>query len=565
MSADNLAMPLIRGSSRLAAGSTPRRIIHTMRLLLVLVVLVVAGSGPVRTPTAYATEQSPAASYRLDATVDLDAGRVDTSEVVRYRNVVGVPLQSIVFRVVPNVVGTFSLRTATVDGQDISGNLDGSVLEFPLTSPLASGATTEISLSFSIAPPHTPGRLAVAPRGMALGNWFPIVAVYHGDWDRRQYVDTGDAFYTEVADYDLTVTTTTPAEVVATGKRADADGQRVHYVATNVRDLAVAISPDYVVRTATAGATTIVAAGTSRERSGVYLDRAAEFVRWLGDKLGPYPYPTLVVADIDLPPSYGGMEYPSLVMLAGRVPVPSPVEGSFFDALLLHEIAHQWFYSVVGNDEIDDPWLDEAFATYMIYAYYRDVRPDLAPGAYQAWIAGGGNGNVGASINDFPSDGPYINVVYRRGAQFLEGLQKQLGDAAFWALLRDHVATNHDRIATPRAFLDRAQAASTTSLNPQIAHYFAYRAFQPASPRQRHVDAPDSPWSSSVHLSVGSEFPIGRVEVWLDDRLLADGAATDLTLDLSDVEPGEYVLLVQATDPDGVLFERSRRVEVTVP
>ena len=63
MSADNLAMPLIRGSSRLAAGSTPRRIIHTMRLLLVLVVLVVAGSGPVRTPTAYATEQSPAASY----------------------------------------------------------------------------------------------------------------------------------------------------------------------------------------------------------------------------------------------------------------------------------------------------------------------------------------------------------------------------------------------------------------------------------------------------------------------------------------------------------------------
>ena len=36
--------------------------------------------------------------------------------------------------------------------------------------------------------------------------------------------------------------------------------------------------------------------------------------------------------------------------------------------LLLHEIVHQWFYSLVGNDQIDDPWLDEAFATYLIYA-----------------------------------------------------------------------------------------------------------------------------------------------------------------------------------------------------
>ena len=63
----------------------------------------------------------PVASYRLDATVDFDAGRVTSSERLRYRNVVGVPLASLVFRVVPNVVGSFELRRATVDGQEVAG------------------------------------------------------------------------------------------------------------------------------------------------------------------------------------------------------------------------------------------------------------------------------------------------------------------------------------------------------------------------------------------------------------------------------------------------------------
>ena len=536
----------------------------TVRLWRLLLISLLLGTtiGSRAVSSALALEQPPASSYRLDATADLEVGRVDVGEVVRYRNVVGVPLQSLVFRVVPNVVGTFALARATVDGQEVDARLDGSVLELPLTAPLAQAATAEIGLNFSIRPPRTPGRLAVSGKVMALGNWFPIVAVYRDDWDRRQYVDTGDAFFTEVSDFDLTLTTTTPAAVVATGQRTDADGQRVHFVASGVRDLAVAISPAYVVRSATAGGSTVLAATASRDRSQLYLDRAGEFVRWLGDKLGPYPYPTLTVADVDLPASYGGMEYPSLVMIAGRVNVPSPMEGSFLDALILHEIAHQWFYSLVGNDEIDDPWLDEAIATYMIYAYYRDVRPDLAPGVYRDWIAGSYQGDVNASITEFDSDGPYINVVYRRGGQFLESLYKQLGDGAFWTLLREHVSAHRNRIATPRAFLDRAQAASAAPLNPLISQYFSYSAFQSPTPRSWHVEAPEGPWSGGVHLFVGAEFPVSRVQVWLDDRKLADGSANDLTLDMTDVEAGEYVLLVRVWDQDSVLFERDRRIDV---
>ena len=81
------------------------------------------------------------------------------------------------------------------------------------------------------------------------------------------------------------------------------------------------------------------------------------------------------MSEMDLPASYGGMEYPGFVMLS-PVGLEARIIGSSLDRLMLHEIAHQWFYSLVGNDEIDDPWLDEALAWYVIYAYYQEVRPD---------------------------------------------------------------------------------------------------------------------------------------------------------------------------------------------
>jgi hypothetical protein len=169
---------------------------------------------------------------------------------------------------------------------------------------------------------------------------------------------------------------------------------------------------------------------------------------------------------------------------------------------------------------------------------------------------------VDTGVYDYPSDGPYFGVVYRRGARFLERLQDTLGDSVFWALMHEHVDTYRDRIASSRAFLDRAQSLTTTPLGPLISEYFDYGAFSATAPRTWTLDAPPSPWTGSAALTVGAGFPITRVQVWLDQRLLADGGATALTLDLAGVEAGSYVLMVRVWDADGVLYERGRRIEV---
>ena len=535
-------------------------------LLALIAALMVVTSGGAPTATArpqQAATPAPVASYRLDASVNLSDGRAVVSQAVQFRNVVGVPLESLVFRIPASVDGSFALTTASVEGAPVAARLAGSVLELPLSRLLPHGGTVLAELQFSLTISQTPGRLAKSARGITLGYWFPLLAVHRGEWDRRPFVDVGDATFSEVADFDLTVTTSGPAQVVATGRRLEQDGTRSRFVAASVRDVAVAISPEYTVRRVQVGTSTLEVAAFGEDRANYYLTRGAEFLRWANQKFGPYPYPVLVIADTDLPSSYGGLEYPGLIFLARGIGLPAQPAGGSLDTLYLHEILHQWFYSLVGNDQIADPWLDEAFVTYLAYAYYREVQPALAAGVYERTIAGSASGPVDGSVYDFPSDPPYFGVVYRRGARFLEALHGRLGDGPFWQLLREHVDTYRDRIASPRAFLDRAQAASPTPLGPLIREYLGYGAFQGETTAIWSLEAPDGVWTGSAALFVGAEFPVTRVQVWLDSRRLADGPANALTLDLTDVDPGAYVLLVRVWDHQDAVYERARRVEVT--
>ena len=537
------------------------------RLLLLGAILLTFLGAPLVPPAragfaaAPATATPSAASYTVEATLDVGAARLGARQVVRTRNDVGVPLETVVFRAVPATVAGFTLESAAVDGQSRPARLEGSILEVPLAAPLAPGGSAEVELRFAIRLPREPGRLSATGRAVALGNWVPLLTVHRGDWDRRQYVDVGDAFFSEVADYDVTLATSRPLVIAATGQLVERDGNRWRFQASGVRDFALTAA-SYAVQQVDAGPTPVLGYALSGAKAALYAERGARFVRWFGDRYGAYPYPALAIAEVDLPASYGGMEFPGLIMLAGRLGAGGAPIGGDLDVLIGHEIAHQWFYSWVGNDQIADPWLDEAFATYLPILYYGDQRPDLYQTILDRGIAGAGAGGVDRSVYDFASDSAYYTSVYRAGARFLHELRGQLGDAAFTELVRAHVATFRDRVATPRAFLDLAQSGSRADLNPLFARYFSYGAFQyPASPSWT-LEVPAIPWRGSVALFVGADFPVTRVELWLDGRPLARGPENAVTVDLTGVPPGEYVLLARVWNHDGAIFERARRVEV---
>jgi hypothetical protein len=159
--------------------------------------------------------------------------------------------------------------------------------------------------------------------------------------------------------------------------------------------------------------------------------RARSALEALANLYGPYPWPSLHLAvgpDLDRT----GIEYPTLIFLGA--------DG--IARVTTHEVAHQWFYSLVGNDQARDPVLDEGLATYAqaeldrIWPYL-DRLPD-PPGLRPL------TGRPMSFWEGRPPD-QYELVVYADGARMLHALGHP---AAVTCALRRYVAENAYGIAT---------------------------------------------------------------------------------------------------------------------
>ena len=122
----------------------------------------------------------------------------------------------------------------------------------------------------------------------------------------------------------------------------------------------------------------------------IALDAAAKGIGIFGKRFGPYPYSEFDVAAT--PMLALGIEYPGAVGISQRIYEPDYKPGSgpasaVVEGTVAHELAHQWFYNLVGNDQVDQPWLDEALAQYSVWLYFVDR---YGPAAGEPWKANWG-------------------------------------------------------------------------------------------------------------------------------------------------------------------------------
>ena len=132
-----------------------------------------------------------------------------------------------------------------------------------------------------------------------------------------------------------------------------------------------------------------------RAAGGALLDTVAAAIRWYQTRIGAYPYPVFTVGEMALPREAQwnyDQEYPMMYLIPTQQAGQAPVPGAWSWYTPLHEVAHAWFYAAVGNNQIIDPWLDEALANYMAAEYVRAGRPDLYPAAFAAFSGPGGAG-----------------------------------------------------------------------------------------------------------------------------------------------------------------------------
>jgi hypothetical protein len=241
--------------------------------------------------------------------------------------------------------------------------------------------------------------------------------------------------------------------------------------------------------------------------------------------------------------------------------------GSAYDSLIAHEIAHQWFYSLVGNDQIEAAWIDEGLATYAPALYYQDVAPSVGRSQVQQIEASSPRNGIDVSLYGFSGDSPYFTAVYRPGARLMHEIRGAMGAESFDEAVREIVRVHSHRIVTPRAFLDALQRRTSANLNPIISRYVSYGAFTYATPRQWAATLPSAVLSTTAEIVIDSTFPMSQAEIWLDGQRLAAqdlGGARGARLDL-DVRrsaPGEHVLQTRIWDDAGAQFEHDTRVTV---
>jgi len=146
-----------------------------------------------------------------------------------------------------------------------------------------------------------------------------------------------------------------------------------------------------------------------------------------------------------VPDIRGGIEYPGFVFLGDNQLSNDPTPS--------HEVAHEWFYGLVGDDQARDPWLDESFATY-VEALDRGTGSTYR----KITIPADGKGRLGAPMTywaDHPDS--YFRSVYIQGAAALLRARDAVGHRRFDRAIRCYVRREARRISTPGA-LRRALA-----------------------------------------------------------------------------------------------------------
>ncbi len=339
--------------------------------------------------------------------------------------------------------------TNVTGGTPAALSVNCTALKITLPSPLAQNQSATIGFDLSIVVPSGADRFGHDGAFSMIGNALPVLAVRDGaGWHLDPYTNNGESFYTVISDFDVTLVHPSTLQTPATGTSTETTSgstTTTHAVANKVRDFAWAAGP-FAKITTTSGKGVRVnvysVSGISTSSANSMLTLAADSVDVHAGRFGDYPYGELdVVLDNNF--WFGGMEYPGFVLdLVSNVALP-------------HEIAHQWFYGIVGDDEYTSPWLDESFTDYATDLY----RGVTGSGCGITWQSTAEKLTNSMAYWDAHSS-RYSTVVYNYGKCTLHDLRRLIGDTAMANLLKSYAQSHWYGVSTTAEFKAAAQAAA---------------------------------------------------------------------------------------------------------
>lgn len=381
------------------------------------------------------------------------------------------PLRDLYFRLYPNLRqfgGNMQIGGTRVNGMTVNFGYEAesTAVHLALPTPLQPGSTARAWLSFSgEAPQRGPGYYTIFGASedvLSLTNFYPILAGHRGEsWALDIADPQGDVGFHDAALYRVEVTLPPGQVIAATGvavtQTLTADGLlTMRYVQGPAREFTLVLSPRFQVAEANALGTRVRSYYLPEDalagRSALYNAVAA--LEIYSDRFGPYPYSEMAV--VEAPLTFHGMEFPGMSLIGSQV---YNQHLGDLETLVVHEAAHQWWYNQVGNDQTQNPWIDEGLAEFTMYFYYLDrygepaatgLRRSRWEAPVQGVAARGADAPIGRPVDAY--QGNYETIIYGKGALFFATLRDELGEKAFQKLMQTYLERYRWRIATPADF-----------------------------------------------------------------------------------------------------------------
>ncbi len=313
--------------------------------------------------------------YTLNATLNDEDDTLTVSGEVSYYNVVE-DLDEIYLQIYPNAVNpttnssNVQFEYLTIDNKEMDISFlgdDSTYMHFDLTDEVPLNERVSIEFKYTFHYWDIDRIIEIDDNYYVTMFFYPFVPVYDEDgWNVEPYSFLGESYFNTVGDYYVTVNVPEDYLVATSGGliRSNTNNNRTisQYEVKDARDFSFSASTEYNLyeREINSRQYKIY---SMEPLSNLLVDEYFGYLETtfnvMEEGVGPYYYDHFT---LELGHIYG-MESTAVVYCDMNVS-----EGT-----IVHEAIHQWFYSMIGNDQSDEPFLDEALTTYMTAYYYEAI------------------------------------------------------------------------------------------------------------------------------------------------------------------------------------------------
>lgn len=342
-----------------------------------------------------------------------------------------VPIQFYpIYQSIRDNIECYEIGEITVDNKTSEYDIDKTNhCIIPKTLP-AIGKRSTICIRYKIMLSEGDYRLGINNRCFALTRAYPYVAYYNSGYQPRPFSEIGESESLEIADFEVSLKAKNNMVIASSGSEIncerDGDYSTSFYELENVRDFALFCSPYFTLRSQTIGDTIFRYYFQDDKSYQANITEGIEAYKLFSTSFSDYGYDSINI--VRAPLSSNGMEYSCLC--AVNEGLPKTQEGE----VIAHEIAHQWWFLKVGNDQAYEPWLDESLAEFSTLYYLLkrgggkifQKRMENAYNIARLRMLKRQQLKVNLSVYDYNAQ-DYVDCVYTIGALLWVKLYEQYG------------------------------------------------------------------------------------------------------------------------------------------